>query len=417
MNICRYSYPITISVEEALDVLRKGAFREMAPGDAAALGYCRYDDIIDTTFTIMDVNPEGDRFIRFGLRIDRRKPSAKAIAKDIAERIKKDRKSWEEAHQNQPTLFDSKSASAEPKTYVLSKFRLREFKEQAKFRMTSLAVPEPEMAQVIWNTQRGIVYLLNSKAIFKKALNLLLGQFQRSTVETLPADIVMPVELDTQATMQAMGYEIIGPNPIGMQFLTWLWHIVERRADETIEIGGEQWAVDFIGAVKTDGRDEAGVKEALTAAGSRLESFREIETALGRGHLITQATLRFQADGSVHDVGIKAGDSTLSMKLPKRIGREDDEYPFGHFFHQALVMERVFGFVDELFQRFLAAELVAGRVVLEGETRLDLHFEAMGQAFKNLSIMDGGVTKVTMRAGVKEAVIYDSTTTPAESEA
>ena len=142
---------------EIPDLLKKGAILDIDElPEMQAYGWTCFDDYLDTQW--VSAPPHKGEFLAFSLRIDTRRIPAGVIRKHVAIAIKK------EALANQ----------AQGKKYV-SRERKKEIKEQVTLRLRQRFLPVPAEINVVWNTQKGEVWLAS---VQNKVIELFMQLFQ-----------------------------------------------------------------------------------------------------------------------------------------------------------------------------------------------------------------------------------------------
>ncbi len=142
---------------EIPDLLKKGAILDIDElPEMQAYGWTCFDDYLDTQW--VTAPPHKGEYLAFSLRIDTRRIPAGVIRKHVAIAIKKE------------TLANM----AQGKKYI-SRERKKEIKEQVTLRLRQRFLPVPAEINVVWNTQKGEVWLAS---VQNKVVELFMQLFQ-----------------------------------------------------------------------------------------------------------------------------------------------------------------------------------------------------------------------------------------------
>lgn len=348
-KLTRFFIPVADWTAEGLKAaLAKNAFKEIeTSAEASSAGFVLYDDLLGTDFVNArenDILPGRHHVLRFGIRLDQRKPGAMLIKKFYQQLLAEHKQSWEKTVPAQGALVGG--VQDKPiQEYKISKARKKEIKEQAKLKAMAVTPPTPSMANVVWDLKTGIVYLFSTQATFKRITPALLQRLVNQPV----------IELDAPTLMQAMGYDLPA-EPVAMEFLTDCWKLATggKKDDEPMSFRGGEAMLDVIGSVRLEQRKDGNVEKLAAGTKGDLGDLAEIRLALEDGRKIVAETMELtDGDGRVFEVGVNGSSFGLGLKLPK-VERTKDDDPDAIFYDEIGNVGQATDFFDELFGRFLA---------------------------------------------------------------
>jgi len=126
---------------EVNDRLRKFAFRDIDDtADERSFGWVCFDNMLDPNWTTAP--PEKGAYLTFSLRLDTRRISAAVLKKHV-----------QLAMEHQLRLMQSQGQK------FLTRDQKTEIKEQVKLRIRARTLPVPAYFDVIWDTDKNIIYL------------------------------------------------------------------------------------------------------------------------------------------------------------------------------------------------------------------------------------------------------------------
>ena len=144
---------------------------------------------------------------------------------------------------------------------------------------------------------------------------------------------------------------------IGQDFLTWLWYKSESTGGMFRNSEGVDFALHVVQRVSVQAGDGDNV-ETATVSGVASE-LREARLGLINGKKVNKMLIRVERDIDEWQATLKAEDFSFSaVKTPKvEGGSSEDDDPDAVFLEKIYLLERLLGFVDELFNRFIELRL------------------------------------------------------------
>ncbi|MFW5730618.1 MAG: hypothetical protein ACOCV7_03115 [Desulfonatronovibrionaceae bacterium] len=140
---------------------------------------------------------------------------------------------------------------------------------------------------------------------------------------------------------------------LGRDFLTWLWFKSELNSGIFQTREKEDFGLYLEKKIVVEGGEGESLEKAVCTG--MMSELREARLGLKTGKKVVQAVLRFDQDSTEWMMQVNASDFSFSgVKTPKVETRlEEGDDPDAPFLEKMFLLEKVFGFLDDLFHAFL----------------------------------------------------------------
>ncbi len=312
--------------------------------EMSASGWVAFEDMRDTEW---QESPSKGPYILFSLRKDTRRIPAALIRKNMADALDKEKQERKERGLNA----------------FISNERRKELREQVLLRLRARFLPVPAYFNVLWNAERGEVWLASTSAgiidafmdLFRRTFDVLLEQITPHTL----ALAMCPKEEKAIATVAPTGFNgedtgsVLGApdSVLGREFLTWLWFMSERRERFPERILPH--LLDMDGRITVQGRDQHETA-AVSSAAYQLD---EARIGLLRGKYVTRARLRVGTPYQEYRLTLSGNDFAVSGLWTPTPVKDPDADPDAQLLEKISYMEDAVRLLDGLYRQFLALRL------------------------------------------------------------
>ena len=140
---------------------------------------------------------------------------------------------------------------------------------------------------------------------------------------------------------------------IGQDFMTWLWFLCESRNGHIRDSQDQEFIMSLEQKITVQGGE--GESRDINVSSGQLSELKEARMGLKSGKKVNQAKLKIEQDSEAWEMQLRAENFDFTgLKTPKvEMKVEEGEDPDSRFLEKMFLIEKVLGFVDDLFQQFL----------------------------------------------------------------
>lgn len=322
-------------------LIQEKRFFELQAGEKSAAGWVSFEDYLSCG-TDEGFDPMKGDFCAFSLRIDTLRIPAGVLKKEYDVAIAREK---------------ATTGSAK-----ITKKRRTELKELVKLSLYRRYLPVPGVYNVIWDTDKGEVWLASTQnAVVSAFMDLfnatfgihleqltptalafsILGQEREEEVMGIRPTCLTSEEEDTDAT----------PNTIlGQDFLTWLWWRASTARP------GSAFPVFIHTKIVVTGGDGTE-KETVMVASKALSPLKEAKIGLSRGKKVSRVAASLIADDFAYEATIDAQTFALSGVRPPEIENGEKADPDGLLLEKIFLIQKVVSQFDAHYRDFLTVRM------------------------------------------------------------
>ena len=139
---------------------------------------------------------------------------------------------------------------------------------------------------------------------------------------------------------------------LGHEFLTWLWHTIERNPDRLTSLDEELTALEVGNRIVLENRRDEAL-ESITIQGDEA-GFEEGMLALQKGAMVAEINLLYKAGDKTWQFTLKGESLSLTnLKTPETAIIETGDDVEGVALDKIYLYERIVRLVDKLFNAFI----------------------------------------------------------------
>lgn len=321
--------------------IQEKRFFELQAGETSAAGWVSFEDYLSCG-TDEGFDPMKGAFCVFSLRIDTLRIPNSVFKKEYDVAIARE-----------------KATTGNEK---ITKYRRTELKELIRLSLSRRYLPVPGVFNVIWDTDKGEVWLASTQnAVVSAFMDLFNATFDIHLEQLTPTALALSI-LGQEREEEVMGIKPTSmtseeedtdatPNTIlGQDFLTWLWW----RAATANPYSA--FPVSINTRIVVTGGDGAE-KETVMVTSNVVSPLKEAKIGLARGKKVSRAAVYLIADDFAYEATIDAQNFALSGVRPPEIENEEEANPDDLLLEKIFLIQKVVSQLDAHYRDFLTVRM------------------------------------------------------------